>query len=237
MDQAETVRIDARFCGPPGSGNGGFVAGTLARRVGVAAEVTLRRPAPLEQPLALRSRSAEAGGREWLLCHGQAEVAVARAARPAPGVPAAPGLAEAQRASAGARNDAHPYPHCFVCGPARGPGDGLRILAGPLEGGGVAAPWTPDASLADASGRVETVFLWAALDCPGGFAAMGDAPRPMLLGRITAEIAARPRVGEGCVAFGWPIARDGRKHEVGTALVDEAGRVVAHSRQLWIEPR
>ena len=43
---AETIRIDRRFCGPPDSGNGGYVAGLLARELGGSdVPVTLRLPA------------------------------------------------------------------------------------------------------------------------------------------------------------------------------------------------
>ena len=43
-----TLSIDRRFCGPPGSGNGGYTAGRLAALIGDPAEITLRRPPPLE---------------------------------------------------------------------------------------------------------------------------------------------------------------------------------------------
>ena len=38
-----TLSIDRRFCGPPGSGNGGYTAGRLAALIGDPAEITLRR--------------------------------------------------------------------------------------------------------------------------------------------------------------------------------------------------
>ena len=41
-----TMTIPRRFCGPPNSGNGGYVCGTLARCIPGAAEVTLRAPPP-----------------------------------------------------------------------------------------------------------------------------------------------------------------------------------------------
>ncbi|HSK25595.1 MAG TPA: hypothetical protein VK894_01620, partial [Jiangellales bacterium] len=49
--------VERRFRGPAESGNGGYVAGLLAARVGAvpggsAAVVTLRLPPPLETPLA-----------------------------------------------------------------------------------------------------------------------------------------------------------------------------------------
>ena len=53
--------IDERFHGPPGSGNGGYTCGVLASFVNQPAQVTLRRPPPLERPLSVvrRGRRAE----------------------------------------------------------------------------------------------------------------------------------------------------------------------------------
>src|SRR5258705_9409534 len=46
-----SVIIDKRYCGPPNSGNGGYVCGRLARHIPGGAEVTLRAPPPLDKPL------------------------------------------------------------------------------------------------------------------------------------------------------------------------------------------
>ena len=46
-----SVVIEKRFCGPPNSGNAGYVCGMLARHITGAAEVTLRAPPPLETEL------------------------------------------------------------------------------------------------------------------------------------------------------------------------------------------
>jgi len=45
--------IPSRFCGPPGSGNGGYVCGRIAAYVDGPATVTLRRPTPLGAPMAI----------------------------------------------------------------------------------------------------------------------------------------------------------------------------------------
>lgn len=45
------IVVGSRFNGPPGSANGGYVAGLLARHVPGPAEVTLLRPPPLATPL------------------------------------------------------------------------------------------------------------------------------------------------------------------------------------------
>ena len=48
------LRVPARFRGPPGVANGGVASGSLAALLGGAAEVTLRRPVPLDRPLPVR---------------------------------------------------------------------------------------------------------------------------------------------------------------------------------------
>jgi hypothetical protein len=60
-----TLSIDRRFCGPAGSGNGGYTAGRLAALIGDPAEITLRRPPPLETEMKI-----ERAGPRLLLMHG-----------------------------------------------------------------------------------------------------------------------------------------------------------------------
>lgn len=66
----------------------------------------------------------------------------------------------------------HPFPSCFVCGTDRA--DGMRLFPVPAPGrpDTVVAGWTPAPELADGSGLVRPEFVWAALDCPGGWSAM-----------------------------------------------------------------
>src|SRR5918996_2619259 len=51
LSRAVEVMIPARFNGPPATANGGYTCGLVARLLGVDAEVTLRRPPPLDRPL------------------------------------------------------------------------------------------------------------------------------------------------------------------------------------------
>jgi hypothetical protein len=237
----ETVVIDPRFCGPPGTGNGGYVAGLMAARLGGAAEITLRRPPPVAVALELQA-SAE---RSVSLAHGPDLIAEGVAGGPDMPVPAAVSLAEAQAAGAGCRLRAHPeehpYPGCFVCGPDRGPGDGLGIMVGPVTGRDLAADvWYPDASLAGPGGEVAPEFLWAALDCPSGIGAIGnefqDGP-PWVLGRYAARQAAPVLAGEPHVVMGWRLARDGRKLTAGSAVFTAAGQLTGLARATWIQLR
>ncbi len=228
----KTVQIARRFQGPPESGNGGYSCGLFGRELSGPVEVTLKSPPPLEKDLRLVE---EAGFLR--LYYDDALVGEARSVdETALDVPPLPTPAEVQAASTRYVGfHSHGFPHCFVCGPRRAEGDGLRIFAGAHASQVYAAPWVPDASLEDEDGLVRKEFLWAALDCPGYFAAMGDEMRPALLGRMTAEVPGGIRPGERCTVLSWPISRKGRKHEVGTALFNEAGELCGKALGVWIE--
>lgn len=195
----------------------------------------LLEPPPLDTPLEIVDR------RDTLELRG-AGGTVARA-RPGDVGDLTPPLAPAreQAAEASARYvgfTTHPAPECFVCGPERADGDGLRIFCGFVEPGraAVAGPWTPDASLDGGDGSVAPEFVWAALDCPG-YAAVAPAMRPMLLGELTVRVDRRVAVGEPCMVVGWKIATSGRKHEAGTALYGASGDLCGLGRAVWVEPR
>ena len=226
------VRVDRRFCGPPDSGNGGYVAGVLARVVGSSdCEVTLRLPPPLDRDL-----SVESDGNSATLKDGETIVASAVRKPVAVDVPTPPSLEDAElahRRFTGFSN--HIFPSCFVCGPDRAEGDGLRIFPG-ATGGQVAALWTPDGSLLDPNGMLRPEFVWAALDCPGYFAVENIA-RPAVLGRFGVHMFERHVEAQPLIVTGWPISSDGRKHDAGTALHDVNGKLLATGRATWITLR
>lgn len=177
------VVIDPRYNGPPGSANGGYTCGVVAGLLNAdAAEVTLRLPPPLGRPL--RWSGARLWDEDALLAEGEAaEVELE--------VPPPPSFEDAERAVRGFAGFAeHAFPTCFVCGPEREPGDGLRIFASPLDGV-VAAPWIP------AEPRPEHV--WASLDCPGAYALEASGRSEMLLGRLRARVDRVPASGERCI--------------------------------------
>ena len=240
----ETILIARRFNGPHDSGNGGYSAGLAAGLLPGAesVEATLRAPIPLDQPLQVERTEAGLdlaagidGIRTLIMSVRPTHLAL-------PDVKS-PGLDAATVAAATYRdiND-HVLPHCFVCGPARAEGDGLRIFADWLKDPAgienpnafpiVAAPWRPTPDLADASGHVAAEFMWAALDCPGAFAIDAE---PILLGRMSARILSRPPVGDPVVVIAWAKGRDRRKYFAGSALFTPAGDLLAFSEQTWIQ--
>jgi hypothetical protein len=226
----EQIVIDRRFRGPPNSGNGGYSCGVLGDRFEGVATVTLRRPPPLDTPLSLVEEDGQVRLYDGETLIGEAAPDVLDIDVPVQ--PTSDGARTASQGYAGFR--AHPFPTCFVCGPDRDPGDGLRIFPGPLDGTSVvAAPWAPDRSLDGGAGLVHRRHVWAALDCPSYFALPG-APLA-LLGRITASIVRLPEIDEPLVVLGWPIGSDGRKHFSGSALADGRGEIVAHAAATWVE--
>lgn len=231
----ETIVIEPQFCGPPDSGNGGYVCGLLAGYVAGDAEVTLRMPPPLGVPLVVERTEPDRAR----LLHGEALVAEARRAdvEPLALIPA-PTLSAAFYGSHHYVGfSGHAFPNCYVCGPERDDNTGLGICPGRFRGDDVVAcPWTPTAETVGASGDVGFEFIAAALDCPGGIAVMGERFKPFLLGRLAVRQIAPVAPRETYVVAGWPIARDGRKHLAGTAIYDAAGKAKAYARATWVAP-
>lgn len=227
--------IGRRFRGPPNSGNGGYTAGMLAAAAARPVEIRLMKPPPLEKPLEIRE---DAERSRLVLLDGEEPVASATPATFELAVPKPPSYAEALAAVKnfqGLRE--HAYPGCFVCGPERARGDGMRIFASPIEGRDlVAAAWLPEASLCGADGKVLPEFMWAALDCPGFFAC-GGGRSGALLGQYAARIHRRVRLGEPCVVIGWAIGHEGRKHFTGTAAFDGVGELCGVAAATWIVPK
>jgi hypothetical protein len=238
-----TIRIAPRFNGPVASGNGGYSAGLAARFIeSDAVEATLRAAVPLSQtlrahdtPQGLDITTDDAATRILIMSLKPVELAT-------PDV-RSPGLEAARVASQTFRNaDDHVLPTCFVCGPARAKGDGLRIFpdwlqdpAGvdnPNEFPIVAAPWIPTEDLIGENDRIAPEFLWAALDCPGAFAIEIE---PILLGRMSAQVIERPRAGRPIIAVAWSNGHERRKQFAGTALFSDTGDLLAFSEQTWIQ--
>ncbi|HEY6880891.1 MAG TPA: hypothetical protein VI299_22860 [Polyangiales bacterium] len=227
---ASHVLIASRFNGPQTTGNGGYSCGVLAAELGDSAEVTLRKPPPLDRALQVARR-----GDTLELMDADVVIASARIAQPDVTIPEPPSYQDALLAEAQYEGLVHHnYPTCFVCGPARE--DGLRLFTGKVADRAlVACTWTPDHSVGVA-GAVDPRVVWSALDCPTYFAGtMMGYGRWALLGRQTATLCGPLRVGEPHIVTAWPIGKDGRKWEGGSAIFDRAGQLRAFARGLWIE--
>ncbi|MBM7060658.1 hypothetical protein JQX08_08040 [Pseudomonas sp. UL073] len=231
--QIEHFTIDERFCGPPKSGNGGYTAGRMAAHLLGTVAARLKAPPPLGVELRLESSASEARLFDGTTLLGEAKPTTLELTPPP-----CPPYAEAEAAVAGFPGfTTHNFPGCFVCGPERAAHDGLRIFPGPLHGTTtLAAPWLPDASLADTAGIVKPEFIWAALDCAGAFALY---PIPdglaIVLGELVVSTLAPLQADEQCVVLGWPLGSEGRKRFAGTALYGADQRLVAVARAVWVE--
>lgn len=237
-----TLTVPARFNGPPDSGNGGWTCGLVAEQAVATGlddglgglTVSLKAPPPLDAPL--RLERDEDG---LILRDGDRAVALARPGRLLTGLDADPGPAvepaaalEAEPRYPGLRT--HPFPTCFVCGPDRAPGDGLRIFPGRLGDARVTSTWAPDVSVAGDDGVVGTPVTWAALDCVGGWSSDLEH-RPMVLAAMTADlVGSPPHAGASYVVVGRLVRTEGRKTWTVSGMYDEEGTLVARAQHLWI---
>ena len=227
-----TVSIPSRFNGPPGSGNGGYSCGVLARFIDGPARVRLHVPPPLDTPMTVKESA-----------HGGVEMydgdRLVGSAVPAPlelEVPPAPSPADAEdAASRYPCYEGHVFPTCFVCGPGRPAHDGLELFPGPVTDWNLlACTWHPASDLLDGNGNVKPEIVWSALDCPGYFACMGEHPAPAVLGELQAgQLAPVPGL-DPLVVFAWPLGEEGRKRFAGTAVATADGTVLARARATWI---
>jgi len=227
------VKIDRRFEGPPNCGNGGYVCGLLGTQQQGAVQVTLKRPTPVSRDLIIEDQGL--GVR--VLRDDETVYAEAAPAEIALSVPVPPSFEDAAKATRGfVGHHDHIFPNCFVCGTHREQATGLRIFAGPVGSGGQhASAWIPHVSLADDLGWIKPEFMWAALDCPGFFAATAGGQRTSaLLGRLTAEVSGAVKAGERCVVTAWSMGGEGRKRLAGTAVFNAKGTLVAMAKATWI---
>ena len=137
--------VPARFNGPPDSGNGGYTCGLVAAELGTAgAEVSLRAPPPLETEM-----TVERDGDVVRVSEGDTVVAEGRPADVDVGALPEPVAVERAEATVAAKKQrwtaAHPFPTCFVCGPARPHDDGLDIYPVELDDWGCGTCSAPSA--------------------------------------------------------------------------------------------
>lgn len=226
--------VPGRFSGPPGSANGGYVAGLLAHRVDAEAAVTVRlqRPPPLDLPLAVRR-----DGSTVELLDGDDLLARAAPATLDLAVPTAPGRTEAAAAvAARPARTGHPFPTCFGCGPDRPPGESVHALLGPMPGrpGLWAGVWCPGDLLPSRDGSVAPEMAWVALDCSSAQPVAPDDGPAHVLGTLTARLDGPVRLDTDHVLLAWALGSEGRKKHSAAAIVGPDGAVRARARAVWI---
>ncbi len=224
------LTVAARFCGPPGTANGGWLAGRLAAELPVATvSVRLRRPTPLERLLDLRRDGDAVELRDGVELLARAEPATLDV-----DVPPAPSPEQAAAAAAALppRSD-HPFPECFGCGPRRRAGDAVAALLGPLPDRPElwAGLWRPTAELPSAGGEAAPEAVWAALDCPSFQPLATGAPH--VLGTLVARQERPVRLDADHVLLAWALGREGRRATSASAVVGPDGEVCARARATW----
>jgi len=259
-----SLTVPARFCGPPSSANGGYVAGRLALLVtgggaagaaggrqsagGSAGEsaggsardragdsaVTVR----LHRPPPLdRPLGLRHDGAAVELLDGETLVARAAPAVLDLDVPPPPGLAEAAEAAAARPpRTSHPFPTCFGCGPDRPPGESVRALLGPLpvRPDVWAGVWRPTRLLPASGGAVAPEVAWVALDCSSAQPVAPDDGPAHVLGTLTARVHRPVPLDREVVLLAWALGREGRKAFSASAVVGQDGTVHARARAVWI---
>jgi hypothetical protein len=205
----------------------------IAATIGEGAEVTLRKPPPLDTPLTVSVVDGVT-----LVHHGDVLIAEGRVIDWELEVPPPPTIDQAAEAvTRYVGFERHEFPTCFTCGPDRA--DGLGIWPGKVEGTDlVASPWAAPADVATVGDNLATEIVWAALDCPGAWVGARDITiDPVVLGRMAARVVKPLPVQGAFISYAWSLGEDRRKSYAGTAVADESGQVLAYARQTWIAVR
>lgn len=229
---SEKICVPKRFQGPTDIVNGGYLSGLLGEILAGPSKVSLRAPWPVDVELDL-VRDEDSVRVE----HDGALIAAAeRISSFVTEVPEIPAEAEVSVAEQAYLNNSSPVPNCFVCGRNRKHGEGLRVFAGQVPDRSIAASrWVPHENFADAEGRISDRFIWGALDCPSAWALPPGFGDNTLLASMSAETLLPLRAGEKCTVLAWQVGDvSGRKATSASALVNEGGELVAHTRTLWV---
>lgn len=237
---ATSIRIEHRFQGPTGSGQGGWTAHRFASAIGSPVEVSIRAPIPLDTELRVVA-DADSGGWRLVTHDGpggeHVMTAVARDAIDVATSPVSIEQALAARGGFGAVVGEHPVPECFSCGVRP---HSMRVHAGPLADGSdrYATDWSPP-EWAVTGGIVDDGAVWAALDCTAAwYVCTSRGERTAFTVRYAAEVLRPLRAEETYSLVGWggPTGAEwnGRKRGAASAAFASDGTCVARSTSLWV---
>ena len=253
--QIDEIIIPPRFCGPPDTTNGGYLAGKLAGYFsqGSPVSISFRAATPLDTPLSVVEAENDQGKIVQIM-DGETILAIANNKLldiPIPTLPNIEKISQVKMQCAGF--EGHPFPECFVCGPDRPVGDGLGIYPGPVcnehsnehsndvsnDGFSniVAAEWELLEDLKDSRNQIKSEFIWAALDCVSAFANLEKPENqylvPMVLGKLSAKIES-PLEGEKAYVIAWPVKVEGRKAIANSAVFNQQKECIAVGQAVWI---
>lgn len=218
----QNVVIDRVFQGPDGIANGGYLAGRFGGPG--PTRVVLRGPVPVERPVeAVRTDLG------LTLVDGATTLMSASRCELTDPVERTMSSFDVDRLPGPADLDAHPFPSCFVCGPANAAG--LRIVF-KRTSGGVAANFTlPRTGSGQPAAHVSVA---GALDCSSGWAsyAPGEAG---VLGTFDFAVLGSPTPGELLTVVAERGERDGRKRFARSSVFDSTGGLVGSASATWID--
>ena len=95
------------------------------------------------------------------------------------------------------------------------------------------AAWVPDLEFGASDQLLRPEFLWAAMDCPTGFAAGFPTAGKLVTGRLAVQQLKEIRTGAGCLLMSWPLGIEGRKHFSAACLYQD-DELCAVARATWI---
>lgn len=232
------IRIESRYQGPTGSGQGGWTANRFAERIGVPVAVSILAPIPLETDLWV---DADAAGAQWSLIDGSQDGTIMTA------TPSGPIIAETTpvdiEAAAAARrrfahlDERHPVPFCFSCGLQT---DSMAVHAAALaDDDRYGTDWTVPGWAVAPGGAVDHGALWAALDCTSAwYVCHSRGERTAFTVRFAAEVVEPLEAEQTYALVAWSGAAgadwDGRKRHAAAAAFSSAGSCVAKAESLWV---
>ena len=247
--QIDEISIPLRYCGPPDTANGGYLAGKLAAYFDMdsSLSISFRAATPLGTVLSVVKAENNQGQDQVIqIMDGEKILAIANTKPldlPKPTLPNIEKISKVKMQCAGF--EGHPFPECFVCGPDRPLGDGLGIYPGPVSNDDsnntfsniVAAEWELPKELKNSENQIKSEFIWAALDCVSAFANLEKPENqylvPMVLGHLSAKIE-NPLEGEKAYVIAWPVKVEGRKAIANSAVFNQQQECIAIGQAVWI---
>ena len=234
-----TFTIPKQFCGPPGSSNGGYFCGTVASFFDYPVSIRLKAPPPLDTEMRI-----EHGDVKALVLAGDQIIAQVRRAdetlEPAPFISVKSAQECSEQGLAGSLIN-HPFPGCFVCGPSRASGDGMRIFTGPDKDPALhAASWHAHPAWSSDGHEIDIPFIWSALDCPSSGPAFATSIQPdsdiaYVLGTLDIRVTTRPKINETYSIVCALDEGDERLYRTRVSLYAQDSTLLATGAAIWVQ--